>query len=109
MKTLERELSRAKVSANRVAVVVANEWKDGNDKVMPVKQWLEERRIVQVSNEGFMCSSFTLVLCSSGWIFKCDLLYFLLFYRTKLWRFLLISGGLSFYREKCSSSGINLL
>ncbi|CAM0948487.1 unnamed protein product [Alopecurus aequalis] len=47
MKTLERELSRAKVSANRVAVVVANEWKDGNDKVMPVKQWLEERRIVQ--------------------------------------------------------------
>ena len=52
MKTLERELSRAKVSANRVAVVVANEWKDGNDKVMPVKQWLEERRIVQVSNKG---------------------------------------------------------
>jgi hypothetical protein len=30
--------------------VVANEWKDGNDKVMPVKQWLEERRILQVSN-----------------------------------------------------------
>ncbi|CAD6341565.1 unnamed protein product [Miscanthus lutarioriparius] len=47
MKTLDRELSRAKVSANRVAVVVANEWKDGNDKVMPVKQWLEERRILQ--------------------------------------------------------------
>jgi hypothetical protein len=49
MKTLDRELARAKVSANRVAVVVANEWKDGNDKVMPVKQWLEERRILQVS------------------------------------------------------------
>ncbi|XP_062202139.1 microtubule-associated protein 70-1 [Phragmites australis] len=47
MKTLDRELARAKVSANRVAVVVANEWKDGNDKVMPVKQWLEERRILQ--------------------------------------------------------------
>ncbi|KAG8049398.1 hypothetical protein GUJ93_ZPchr0009g678 [Zizania palustris] len=46
-KTLDRELARAKVSANRVAVVVANEWKDGNDKVMPVKQWLEERRILQ--------------------------------------------------------------
>ncbi|WOL02594.1 microtubule-associated protein 70-1 [Canna indica] len=47
MKTLDRELARAKVSANRVAVVVANEWKDANDKVMPVKQWLEERRFMQ--------------------------------------------------------------
>ncbi|XP_020582859.1 microtubule-associated protein 70-2-like [Phalaenopsis equestris] len=47
MKTLDRELARAKVSANRVAVVVANEWKDGNDKVMPVKQWLEDRRFMQ--------------------------------------------------------------
>ncbi|WOK97516.1 hypothetical protein Cni_G06224 [Canna indica] len=47
MKTLDRELSRAKVTANRVAVVVANEWKDANDKVMPVKQWLEERRFMQ--------------------------------------------------------------
>ncbi|KAF2306073.1 hypothetical protein GH714_011144 [Hevea brasiliensis] len=45
---LERELARAKVSANRVATVVANEWKDENDKVMPVKQWLEERRLLQV-------------------------------------------------------------
>ncbi|GJV24548.1 microtubule-associated protein 70-5 [Tanacetum coccineum] len=43
-RTLERELSRAMVSANRVATTVANEWKDENDKVMPVKQWLEERR-----------------------------------------------------------------
>ncbi|RZR76300.1 hypothetical protein BHM03_00000971 [Ensete ventricosum] len=49
MKTLDRELARAKVTANRVAVVVANEWKDANDKVMPVKQWLEERRFMQVS------------------------------------------------------------
>ncbi|GAB4843951.1 hypothetical protein Ancab_013915 [Ancistrocladus abbreviatus] len=46
-KTLDRELARAKVTANRVAVVVANEWKDANDKVMPVKQWLEERRYYQ--------------------------------------------------------------
>ncbi|KAG2318829.1 hypothetical protein Bca52824_012042 [Brassica carinata] len=46
-KTLDRELARAKVTANRVATVVANEWKDGNDKVMPVKQWLEERRCLQ--------------------------------------------------------------
>ncbi|KAM3707570.1 hypothetical protein ACJW31_02G034800 [Castanea mollissima] len=45
--TLERELARVKVSANRVATVVANEWKDENEKVMPVKQWLEERRILQ--------------------------------------------------------------
>ncbi|KAF2530727.1 hypothetical protein F2Q70_00030719 [Brassica cretica] len=46
-KTLDRELARAKVTANRVATVVANEWKDGNDKVLPVKQWLEERRFLQ--------------------------------------------------------------
>ncbi|KAF8398946.1 hypothetical protein HHK36_014811 [Tetracentron sinense] len=46
-KTLDRELARAKVTANRVAVVVANEWKDANDKVMPVKQWLEDRRCMQ--------------------------------------------------------------
>ncbi|KAK2359125.1 microtubule-associated protein 70-2 [Trifolium repens] len=46
-RTLERELARVKVSANRVANVVANEWKDENDKVMPVRQWLEERRIMQ--------------------------------------------------------------
>lgn len=46
-KILDRELSRAKVTANRVAVVVANEWKDANDKVMPVRQWLEDRRCMQ--------------------------------------------------------------
>lgn len=46
-RTLERELARAKISANRVASVVANDWKDENDKVMPVKQWLEERRFLQ--------------------------------------------------------------
>ncbi|GER52839.1 microtubule-associated protein 70-5 [Striga asiatica] len=46
-RTLERELARVKVSANRVATIVANEWKDDKDKVMPVKQWLEERRILQ--------------------------------------------------------------
>jgi len=46
-KVLDRELARAKVTANRVAVVVANEWKDANGKVMPVKQWLEERRFMQ--------------------------------------------------------------
>ncbi|CAI9099609.1 OLC1v1036458C1 [Oldenlandia corymbosa var. corymbosa] len=46
-RTVDRELARAKISANRVAVVVANDWKDANDKVMPVKQWLEERRIFQ--------------------------------------------------------------
>lgn len=46
-RTLERELARTRVSANRVATVVANEWKDASDKVMPVKQWLEERRFMQ--------------------------------------------------------------
>ncbi|KAI5075458.1 hypothetical protein GOP47_0009534 [Adiantum capillus-veneris] len=45
-RTLERELARTRVSANRVATVVANEWKDANDKVMPVKQWLDERRVM---------------------------------------------------------------
>ncbi|KAH7656035.1 Microtubule-associated protein 70 [Dioscorea alata] len=49
MKILDRELARAKVTANRVAVVVANEWKDANEKVMPVRQWLEERRFMQLS------------------------------------------------------------
>lgn len=44
---MERELARANVSANRVATTVANEWKDEKDKVMPVKQWLEERRLMQ--------------------------------------------------------------
>nr|XP_010939243.1 microtubule-associated protein 70-4 isoform X2 [Elaeis guineensis] len=45
-RTLEREVARASVSANRVATVVANEWKDDNDKVMPVKQWLQERKFL---------------------------------------------------------------
>ncbi|KAL8142999.1 hypothetical protein V2J09_016031 [Rumex salicifolius] len=31
-KTLDRELARTRVTANRVAVVVANEWKDASDK-----------------------------------------------------------------------------
>lgn len=44
---MEREVARAKVSANRVATVVANDWKDASDKVMPVKQWLDERRFLQ--------------------------------------------------------------
>ncbi|KAK8954474.1 Microtubule-associated protein 70-2 [Platanthera zijinensis] len=47
MKTLDRELSRAKVFANRVVVVVVNEWKDANDRVMPVKQWVKDRRFMQ--------------------------------------------------------------
>ncbi|GAU38967.1 hypothetical protein TSUD_378430 [Trifolium subterraneum] len=46
-RTLERELARVKVSANRIATTVANEWKDENNKLMPVRQWLEERRIMQ--------------------------------------------------------------
>ncbi|KAG2688627.1 hypothetical protein I3843_09G105600 [Carya illinoinensis] len=46
-RTLERELARVKVLANRVATVVANEWKDENDKVMPVRKWMEERRLMQ--------------------------------------------------------------
>lgn len=45
---MDRELARARISANRVAVVVANDWKDADNKVMPVKQWLEERRVFQV-------------------------------------------------------------
>ncbi|XP_020252938.1 microtubule-associated protein 70-5-like [Asparagus officinalis] len=39
--------SRTKVSANRVAAAVANEWKDEGEKLMPVKQWIEERRFLQ--------------------------------------------------------------
>ncbi|KAG6511002.1 hypothetical protein ZIOFF_029051 [Zingiber officinale] len=44
---VERELARVKVSASRIATAAANEWKDDGDKVIPVKQWLEERRILQ--------------------------------------------------------------
>ncbi|XP_042377060.1 microtubule-associated protein 70-5-like isoform X2 [Zingiber officinale] len=44
---VERELARVKVSAGRIATAAANEWKDDGDKVIPVKQWLEERRILQ--------------------------------------------------------------
>ena len=40
-------MARAKITANHVATVVANEWKDANEKVMPVKQWLEERNFFQ--------------------------------------------------------------
>ncbi|KAI4348598.1 hypothetical protein L6164_009306 [Bauhinia variegata] len=46
-KILECEVARAKVTANRVATVVANQWKDADDKVMPVRQWLEERNFFQ--------------------------------------------------------------
>ncbi len=28
--------------------MVANSWKDSEDKLMPVKQWLDERRVMQV-------------------------------------------------------------
>nr|POF05639.1 40s ribosomal protein s4 [Quercus suber] len=50
-KTLEREVAHAKVTANCVSAVVANEWKDANDKVMPVKQWLEERKFFQLRDK----------------------------------------------------------
>lgn len=51
-KTLERTLSRAMVAENRAALVMANEWKDANDKVIPVKQWLEERRVLMVLSKS---------------------------------------------------------
>lgn len=58
---MEREVARAKVTANRVATVVANEWKDANDKVMPVKQWLEERKFFQACEQLRNC--FCFVFC----------------------------------------------
>lgn len=64
-RTLERELARAKISANRVASVVANDWKDENEKVMPVKQWLEERRFMQVMTR---CEVEGAVVVMVGWI-----------------------------------------
>lgn len=60
-RVLDRELARAKVSASRVATVVANEWKDGSDKVMPVKQWLEERRFLQVTYLLFLFGFYLLL------------------------------------------------
>lgn len=47
-RTLERELARAKVSANRIANIVANEWKDESHKNLPPRQWQEEKRILKV-------------------------------------------------------------
>ncbi|KAJ3669574.1 hypothetical protein LUZ60_011524 [Juncus effusus] len=45
-RTLERTLSRVMVTENRAATLVANEWKDSCDKVIPLKQWNEERRVL---------------------------------------------------------------
>lgn len=42
--------------------MVANDWKDANDKVMPVKQWLEERRFMQVRK-----CALTSWLCAIVW------------------------------------------
>eukprot|EP00271_Cylindrocystis_brebissonii_P013030 TRINITY_DN32583_c0_g1_i1.p1 TRINITY_DN32583_c0_g1~~TRINITY_DN32583_c0_g1_i1.p1 ORF type:complete len:588 (+),score=137.30 TRINITY_DN32583_c0_g1_i1:153-1916(+) len=47
LKLSQEELARAKVAVNRVAVVVANEWKDESDKVIPMKHWLDERKFMQ--------------------------------------------------------------
>ncbi|KAJ1685512.1 hypothetical protein LUZ63_016902 [Rhynchospora breviuscula] len=44
---LERTLSRVKATENRAAVVIANEWKEQSDKVISVKQWLAERRVLE--------------------------------------------------------------
>jgi hypothetical protein len=41
--------------------VVANDWKDSNDKVMPVKQWLEERRFLQVRCLNYAFSLLTYI------------------------------------------------
>ncbi|KAE9444800.1 hypothetical protein C3L33_23302, partial [Rhododendron williamsianum] len=60
-KTLDRELARTKVTANRVAAVVANEWKDANDKVMPVKQWIEERSTL---TNGTVCIRKSLLIAA---------------------------------------------
>ena len=64
---LEREVARAKVTANRVATVVANEWKDANDKLMPVKQWLEERRFFQACKQLKNCFCFVVYLFGCFW------------------------------------------
>ncbi|KAH7277765.1 hypothetical protein KP509_38G006200 [Ceratopteris richardii] len=51
-RALERELARVKLTANRVATTVVNGWRASNDnKVMPVKHWLEERRLLQSEME----------------------------------------------------------
>lgn len=57
---MERELARVKVTASRVALAVANEWKDENDRVMPVKKWLEERRLLHVLFSIIQQANYTL-------------------------------------------------
>lgn len=43
--------------------MVANEWKDEIDKVMPVKQWLEERRLLQVYIYISVTENYDLFVC----------------------------------------------
>ena len=67
------ELAKARVSVNRVAAVVANEWKDKNNRAMPVKQWLEDRKCFQVLTADnrnanflqFFFPTFNLTICSN--------------------------------------------
>lgn len=98
-KTLDRELARAKVTANRVAVVVANEWKDANDKVMPVKQWLEERRFLQVNFDFyfFLVSYCALIVLLS--LIK-QISIWLLWFPSNYFQTLLIQGEMQQLREK---------
>ncbi|GBG69854.1 hypothetical protein CBR_g4681 [Chara braunii] len=46
-KTLQLDLARAKAAASRVAIAAANRFKDDDEKVVPVKRWLEDRHFLQ--------------------------------------------------------------
>jgi hypothetical protein len=85
-------------------VVVANEWKDSNDKVMPVKQWLEERRFMQVRLVGFIYAFLLLmyIACLDAgiclFLVKLNVFACWLFYRNHMWQpvitfFFLVSAG----------------
>lgn len=87
--------------------MVANEWKDANDKVMPVKQWLEERRFLQVILFCFTLLLVELLLLSfPSSIFLFDINFPVIV--ATLIQFLL-NIELHSYRGKCSNFATNLL
>lgn len=39
-KTLDREFACAKITANSATTAIPSDWKDANDKLMPLRQWV---------------------------------------------------------------------
>lgn len=77
--------------------MVANEWKDANDKVMPVKQWLEERRFLQVTTHVFSsCDSVSTCALRTVQLFGTVI------------RQIIVRTVIFCHRVRCSNSGTSL-